>query len=178
MQKHGCNKGGDGIYVCNGTKMSIKFGTTTGNRLRELVQEIIQAQAKSAGIEFVPDNDPSRLFFPRVADGNYQIAMFAWVGSGDPYGQTDIYGIGGGSNWKGYASAKVTNLLKASDAELDPQKRINLVNAADKNMALNVPTLPLVQKPTFLVFKSKIQGIRDNSSVQGPTDNMEDWWIK
>ena len=178
MQKHGCNKGGDGIYVCNGTKMSIKFGTTTGNRLRELVQEIIQAQAKSAGIEFVPDNDPSRLFFPRVADGNYQIAMFAWVGSGDPYGQTDIYGIGGGSNWKGYNSVKVTNLLKASDAELDPQKRTALVNAADKNMALNVPTLPLVQKPTFLVFKSKIQGIRDNSSVQGPTDNMEDWWVK
>ena len=29
---------------------------------------------------------PSRLFFPRVSDGNYQIAMFAWVGTGDPIG--------------------------------------------------------------------------------------------
>ena len=177
MTKHGCNKGGDGIWVCNGTKASVKYGTTTGNKLRELVQEIVQAQAKNAGIQFVTDNDPSRLFFPRVSDGNYQIAMFAWVGSGDPAGQTDIYGIGGGSNWKGYNSVKVTNLFKASDAELNPTKRTALVNAADANMAANVPTLPVVQKPTFLVYKTKIHGIRDNSSLQGPTDNMQDWWV-
>ena len=174
MTKHGCSKGGDGIWSCNGVKASIKYGTTTGNKLRELVQEIVQAQAKSAGIQFVTDNDPSRLFFPRVSDGNYQIAMFAWVGTGDPFGQTDIYGIGGGSNWKGYNSVKVTNLFKASDAELNPTKRTALVNAADANMAANVPTLPVVQKPTFLVYKTKIHGIRDNSTVQGPTDNMQD----
>ncbi|TML47158.1 MAG: hypothetical protein E6G20_09260 [Actinobacteria bacterium] len=177
MTKHNCTKGSDGIWSCNGTKATIKYGTTTGNKLRELVQEIVQAQAKSAGIQFVTDNDPSRLFFPRVSDGNYQIAMFAWVGTGDPFGQTDIYGIGGGSNWKGYNSVKVTNLFKASDAELNPTKRTALVNAADANMAANVPTLPVVQKPTFLVYKTKIHGIRDNSTVQGPTDNMQDWWV-
>jgi len=177
-QKHNCTKGSDGIYVCNGQRMSIKYGTTTGNKLRELVQELIMAQSKAAGIELVPDNDPSRLFFPRVSDGRYQLAMFAWVTSGDPFGQTDIYGIGGGSNWKGYNSVKVTNLLKASDAELDPTKRAALVNKADANMALNLPTLPLVQKPTFLVYKTKIQGIRNNPTLQGPTDNMQDWWLQ
>ena len=178
MKKHSCTKGSDGIFVCNGQKMSIKFGTTTGNKLRELVQEIVMAQAKAAGIEFVPDNDPSRLFFPRVSDGNYQIAMFAWVSTGDPIGQADIYGIGGGSNWKGYNSVKVTNLLKASDQEFNPQKRIALVNAADANMALNMPTLPIVQKPVVLVYKTKIQGMRNNPTLQGPTDNMQDWWVK
>jgi peptide/nickel transport system substrate-binding protein len=177
MQKHGCTKGGDGIFSCNGTKMSIKIGTTSGNKLRELVVEIAQAQAKAAGIELVPANAPSRILFPQISDGNYQIAMFAWVGSGDPAGQIDIYGCGGESNWKGYCSKKVTDLLRSSDSELNPQKRIALVNAADKNMALNVPTLPIVQKPTFLVYKTKIHGIRDNSSLQGPTDNMEDWWV-
>ena len=178
MKKHNCTKGSDGIFVCNGQKMSIKFGTTTGNKLRELVQEIVMAQAKAAGIQFVPDNDPSSLFFPRVSDGRYQLAMFAWVSSGDPAGQTDIYGIGGGSNWKGYNSVKVTNLFKGSDQELNPQKRIALVNAADANMALNLPTLPIVQKPTFLVYKTKLQGIRNNPTSQGPTDNMQDWWVK
>lgn len=178
MKAHNCTKGGDGIYVCQGQRMSVKLGTTTGNKLRELVQEILMAQSKAAGIELVPDNDPSRLFFPRVSDGKYQLAMFAWVGSGDPLGQTDIYGIGGGSNWKGYNSVKVTNLLKASDAELNPAKRIALVNAADANMALNLPTLPIVQKPVILVAKTKIQGIRNNPTLQGPTDNMQDWWLK
>ena len=177
MQKHGCTKGGDGIFTCQGTKASIKIGTTSGNRLRELVVEIAQAQAKAAGIELVPANAPSRILFPQLSDGNYQIAMFAWVGSGDPAGQVDIYGCGGAANWKGYCSKKVTDLLRQSDAELDPTKRTALVNKADAIMALNVPTLPLVQKPTFLVYKTKIKGIRDNSTLQGPTDNMEDWWV-
>jgi peptide/nickel transport system substrate-binding protein len=176
-QKHGCTKGGDGIYSCNGTKLSFKIGTTAGNKLRELVVEIAQAQAKAAGVELVPANAPSRILFPQISDGNYQIAMFAWVGSGDPAGNIDIYGCGGQSNWKGYCSKKVTDLLRASDAELNPQKRAAQVNQADKIMALNVPTLPIVQKPTFLVYKTKIHGIRDNSTNQGPTDNMEDWWV-
>jgi ABC-type transport system substrate-binding protein len=178
MKKHSCTKGGDGVYSCPGIgKMSIKIGTTSGNRLRELVVEIAQAQAKAAGIELVPANAPSRILFPQLSDGNYQIAMFAWVGSGDPAGQVDIYGCGGESNWKGYCSKKVTDLLRRSDQELNPAKRVALVNGADKIMALNVPTLPIVQKPTFLVFKTKLHGIRDNSSLQGPTDNMEDWWV-
>ena len=164
MQKHGCTKGSDGIFTCQGTKASIKIGTTSGNRLRELVVEIAQAQAKAAGIELVPANAPSRILFPQLSDGNYQIAMFAWVGSGDPAGQVDIYGCGGPANWKGYCSKKVTDLLKQSDAELNPAKRIALVNKADAIMALNVPTLPIVQKPTFLVYKTKIKGIRDNST--------------
>ncbi len=177
MQKHGCTKGSDGIWSCAGVKAAIKFGTTAGNRLRELALEIMQAQAKNAGIQFIPDSEPSRLFFPRVSDGNYQMALFAWVGSGDPAGQIDIYGCGGESNWKGYCSNKVTKLLRDGDAELDPKRRVALVNTADKIMALNVPTLPLYQKPTYLVSKTKVHNIRDNPTVQGPTDNMEDWWV-
>lgn len=177
MQKHGCTKGSDGIWSCGGVKAAIKFGTTSGNRLRELALEIMQAQAKNAGIQFIPDSEPSRLFFPRVSDGNYQMALFAWVGSGDPAGQVDIYGCGGESNWKGYCSNKVTKLLRDGDAELDPTRRAALVNTADAIMALNVPTLPLYQKPTYLVYKTKVHNIRDNPTVQGPTDNMEDWWV-
>jgi peptide/nickel transport system substrate-binding protein len=67
--------------------------------------------------------------------------------------------------------------MRDSDAELDPKKRAALVNTADRIMALNVPTLPLYQKPTYLVYKTKVHNIRDNPTVQGPTDNMEDWWV-
>jgi peptide/nickel transport system substrate-binding protein len=176
-QKHGCTKGGDGIFSCNGTKMSFKIGTTAGNKLRELVVEIAQAQAKAAGVELVPANAPSRILFPQISDGNYQIAMFAWVGSGDPAGQIDVYGCGGEENWKGYCSKKVTELFRKSDSELNPAKRVAEVNQADKIMALNVPTLPIVQKPTFLVYKTKIHNIRDNSTSTGPTDNTQDWWV-
>jgi peptide/nickel transport system substrate-binding protein len=175
MRAHGCSKGGDGIYSCGGVKASLRIGTTAGNRLRELSLEIIQAQAKTAGIDLRIDNSPSRIFFPAVSDENYHIALFAWVGTGDPVGQVDIYGCGGGSNWKAYCSRKVTNLLRQSDAELDPAKRRSLVLQADRIMAANLPTLPLYQKPTYFVYKSKLRGMKDNPTSAGPTWNVEDW---
>jgi peptide/nickel transport system substrate-binding protein len=175
MKAHNCTKGGDGIYTCGGEKASVRLGTTSGNKLRELAVEILQAQAKDAGIEFRADNQPSRLFFPRIADSKYDLALFAWVGTGDPAGQVDIYGTGGGSNWKAYSNAKVTNLLKASDAALDPKARIKFVNAADAQMAKDVPTIPLYQKPTYFVFKTSLKGLVDNPTLQGPTWNTEAW---
>jgi peptide/nickel transport system substrate-binding protein len=175
FRSHGCRKGGDGIWSCGGQRASVRFGTTTGNKLRELALEILQAQAKSNGIELRPDSQPSRLFFPRLADLNYDLALFAWVGTGDPAGQVDIYGIGGGSNWKGYNNTTVTRLLKASDAALDPKARVKLINRADAIMANDVTTIPLYQKPTYFVFKSKLRGLRDNPTLQGPTWNTEGW---
>jgi peptide/nickel transport system substrate-binding protein len=177
MTKHGCTKGGDGIFVCNGIRASVKYGTTAGNRLRELSQEIVQAQAKKSGIEVTIANAPSRIFFPQVSNEDYQLALFAWVGTGDPSGITDIYSCGGESNWMGYCSKKVTDLLKAADQELDPATRVKLVNQAGKIMGLNVPSLPLYQKPTFLVYKSKLQGLVDNPTLGGPLWNVENWSI-
>jgi len=186
MKAHKCTKGGDGIWTCGGQRASVRLGTTAGNKLRELMVEIMQAQAKSAGIEFRPDNSPSRLFFPAVSAGKYDIALFAWVGTGDPAGQVDIYGCGdpktadnpkglGGSNWKNYCNATVTKLLKLSDRELNPLKRQAEVNRADSILATDLPTIPLVQKPTYFVFKTKLRGLTDNPSLQGPTWNQERW---
>src|SRR4249920_3294698 len=42
MTKIGCNKGSDGIWVCQGQRLSYNFGTTAGNKLRELAFEIMQ----------------------------------------------------------------------------------------------------------------------------------------
>jgi peptide/nickel transport system substrate-binding protein len=186
FRAHNCSKGGDGIYSCGGQRASVRLGTTAGNRLRELAVEILQAQAKSAGIEFKPANSPSRLFFPQVSNLNYDVALFAWVGTGDPAGQVDIYGCAetktadnptgaGGSNWKGYCNNKVTALFKASDAQLNPTLRTKENNQADAILSNDAISIPLYQKPTYFVYKTKTKGLKDNPTLQGPTWNTEGW---
>jgi peptide/nickel transport system substrate-binding protein len=170
-----CTKGSDGIYVCAGQRASVRFGTTSGNRLRELALEILQAQAKSAGIEFTPDSQPSRLFFPRLAEKKFDLALYAWVGTGDPAGWIDIYGCGGESNYKNYCNRTATSLLSRSDQSLVPKTRASLVNRADAIMATDVPVIPLYQKPTYFVYKTKLRGLVDNPTLQGPTWNTEFW---
>jgi ABC-type transport system substrate-binding protein len=175
FRSHGCKRGGDGIWSCRGQRASLRLATTAGNRLRELAVEILQAQGKSVGIEFRPDNQPSRLFFPRISEENYDLAIFAWLGTGDPSGQVDVYGIGGGSNWKGYKNAKVTSLFRRSDATLDVKTRMSLVNKAEALLAQDLPTIPLYQKPTYFVYRTKVKGIVDNPTIAGPTWNAEHW---
>jgi peptide/nickel transport system substrate-binding protein len=179
MQAHGCTKGGDGIFSCNGQRMSYQFTSTAGNKLRELAFEIIQAQAKNAGIEMTSAFQPARIAFgPTVFEaGNFHMFMYAWVGTGDPQGWNSIYNCGGDSNFKGYCSKKVTDLLNSASSELDPAKRAALVNLADKYMALNPPALPLYQKPTYLVYKKALQGPVENPTSTGPTWNAQDWFL-
>jgi peptide/nickel transport system substrate-binding protein len=49
------------------------------------------------------------------------------------------------------------------------------VNKAEALLAKDLPTLPLYQKPTYFVYKSKLKGIVDNPTIAGPTWNAEHW---
>ena len=59
--------GSDGIYEHpDDGKLTLRVGTTGGNALRELQQQIIQAQMGTAGIEIVIDNVPGSAYFSEV----------------------------------------------------------------------------------------------------------------
>jgi peptide/nickel transport system substrate-binding protein len=74
-----------------------------------------------------------------------------------------------------YCNRKVSSLLEKTDVQLDPKKRFALFNQADALMANDIPTIPLYQKPTYLVFKAGIKNMKDNATLQGPTWNAEAW---
>jgi peptide/nickel transport system substrate-binding protein len=58
-------KPGDGGVLRNaaGLRFSLEFSTTSGNRIRELTQQVMQSQWKALGIEVQIKNEPSRTFF-------------------------------------------------------------------------------------------------------------------
>jgi peptide/nickel transport system substrate-binding protein len=74
-----------------------------------------------------------------------------------------------------YCNRKASALLEKSDVQLNAKKRFALFNQADALMANDIPTIPLYQKPTYLVFKAGIKNMKDNATLQGPTWNAEAW---
>jgi peptide/nickel transport system substrate-binding protein len=176
MKAHNCTKGGDGIYTCNGTRVSFLFESTRGNALRELAFTIFQDQAAKAGIElkngFVP---AGTLFGSHLPEHNFDLAMFTYVLGVDPHYNVSIFSCGDPGNYTEYCNRKVTSLLKASDHELNDAKRTKLINQADVLMANDVPQIPLFQRATYFVYKSNIKGMVDNASSQGPSWNAEAW---
>ncbi len=181
LTSHGCKKGGDGIYSCNGTRLTFQFESTRGNKLREFAFTIMQDIWKKNGIEVTDNFKPASIAFGQdLVQGNYDLFMFAWVGTPDPSGNTPIWSCpnaGGTQNYMSYCNTKVTRLLKQGDVTLKAKTRAAVVNSADAAMANDIPTIPLYQKPTFLVFHNYVKGMRDNPTNQGPTYNAEDWWL-
>jgi len=176
LKAHNCTKAADGIYRCGGTKLSFQFESTRGNKLRELSFTFFQDQAKKAGIELLNNFKPAGTYFGEdLPNHNYDLALFAWVGTPDPAGSVEIWKCNGAQNYMEYCNKKVSRLLEASDVQLNVKKRFALFNQADALMANDIPTIPLYQKPTYFVYKAGIKGMKDNATNQGPTWNAEKW---
>ena len=176
MNAHGCNKGGDGVSRCNGTKVSFDFASTSGNALRALAFTIFQDQAAKAGIElrngFVP---AGTLFGSKLPAHDFDLAMFTQLVTVDPHYVVSTFSCGNASNYTEYCNRTATNLLARSDRELNPAKRLALIMRVGKIFANDVPMIPLFQKPTYLVYKTSVKGMVDNPSSQGPSFNAENW---
>ncbi len=113
LESAGYAKGGDGIYEHpEDGRLTLRVGTTGGNALRELQQQIIQAQMRDAGIEITIDNVPGSDYFSTRAfsvenllssasggelgdPGLVDIMQFAWVGGPWPGAQLSAYLSGG-----------------------------------------------------------------------------------
>jgi len=176
MKAHNCTKGGDGIFTCNGTKVSFVLESTQGNRLRELAFTIFQDQAARAGVQlkngFVP---AGTLFGSHLPENNFDLAMFTYVDPADPHYNVSVFSCGLPGNYGQYCNKTVTKLLAQSDTELNDAKRLSLINKADAIMANQIPMIPLFQRATFFVYKSNVKGMVDNTSSQGPSWNAENW---
>jgi len=179
MRAHGCSKGADGIYRCNGTKVSFDFASTSGNALRTLAFTIFQDQAAKAGIElkngFVP---AGTLFGSKLPAHDFELAMFTQLVTVDPHYVAEIFSCGNASNYTEYCNRKVTNWLQQSDRELSDAKRLALIEKVGKALADDVPMIPLFQRPTYLVYKASLGGLVDNPTSQGPSWNAESWTKK
>jgi peptide/nickel transport system substrate-binding protein len=181
LERNGCRRGGDGIYVCGGQKASFRWTSTTGNQRREFTFEIAQAQLKSVGIELKSDFAPASIAFgPKQASGDYDLFDAAWTSpSPDISGWDSIYGcrtaVEAQQNETGYCNRRVDRLLKQSNTELNQDRQAALVNRALGIMANDLAILPLYQLPGMVIHRTSVRGVRENPFSIGPFWTVAKW---
>ena len=186
LTDNGCAKGGDGVYECDGQRLSFNWTTTAGNEGRELQFALAQADLAVIGIEVNAAFGPaSEVFSDEFIFGDstvWQIFNFAWEGSPDPAGGNTIYYCEGGApsgfgdiNVTRFCNDEMEQLIRATDAEVDPDARAALYNQGDAIYLDNVATIPAYQKPTFFAWNAEITGPKDNSTQQKVTWNVGAW---
>jgi peptide/nickel transport system substrate-binding protein len=182
MERNGCRRGGDGIYVCGGQKASIRWTGTTGNQRREFTFEIAQSQLKAVGIELKSDFAPPAVAFgPKKTSGDYDVFDYAWTSpSPDISGWDSIYGCRTATeaqqNDQGYCNRTADNLFKQSNAELNQTRQAALVNRALAILARDMVILPLYQLPGMVIHRTSVRGVQENPFSIGPFWTVSKWW--
>jgi peptide/nickel transport system substrate-binding protein len=205
LEEAGYVEGDDGIYEHpEDGRLSLRVGTTGGNALRELQQELLQQQFAAAGIEITIDNVAGAAYFgerpfseeailasqTQGAEGDptiWDITQFAWVGGPWPGGGSGAFRTGSGNNPYGYSSEEFDAKSVECDSIVDDAERADCYN----ELNLFVTTLekgddglfmlPLTQKPSFYGFLSSQlsgAGVAPDANVSGPLTNVVDFQFK
>ncbi len=202
LESAGYALNGDGVYEHpEDGVLSLRVGTTGGNRLREIQQELVQAQMADAGIDIVIDNVEGAAYFSEVpfsegsiecstsggASGNcdiWDITQFAWVGGPWPGGQTSSYRAGGENNPYGFANDDFEALADECDATVDADERADCYNQLDLFVTTlesdpegGLFMLPLTQKPSFYGYTGALAqaGVAPDAQGAGPLTNVADF---
>jgi len=166
------------IYSCPGVgKLSFSFTCNCGaNQLRGLTFQIIQKQLQSIGIDLNADVVPS--LQPKLTNGNWQIFMFAWIGSpNSPLTDDEIHGCGGDQNYQNYCNKAVTKILQKAKRITNAKTRNALLNKADLLLAKDSATLPLFARPGFLIHRTNIRGAIRNPTQATAFWNVNHWSV-
>jgi ABC-type transport system substrate-binding protein len=168
------------IWQCHGLPAAFNWSWTSGNSVRATSEAIAKAELKAIGVQVNDRPTPANVIFGSsgLPSGDFDVAEFAEITTGDPGDWYDSWRCQGAGNWTGYCSKKVDTLLKAGNAELDPAKRALDFQKADAIMATTVPVFPLYQRPTPLIYKSNLLGMVNNPAIVGPFWNIQDWHWK
>ncbi len=144
----GWAKGSDGIRAKGGTRLSVKLIYPSGNDNRRDTVLLASAMAKEAGIELVPTLIPTADYFGKyVLVSNFELAIFAWVGTNFPIASSpNLYKNGGAQNFGRISSAEIDTLFAKANNILDPKKRCELANQADKEVYKLVHSITLFQR--------------------------------
>jgi peptide/nickel transport system substrate-binding protein len=173
LEQARCHRAADGIYVCAGERLSLRFMTPAGGSRRRIALEAAQRQLRRAGVEVMPSYTVG---LPFLEPGDFDVALFAWFYDPDVGAPSDIYRCGGAENFGGYCQRLVTRDLDNADRILDPAQRARVLNHADRQMAKDVPVIPLWNEPAAVTVRSTVHGVVP--CFPSLIWKAENWWLE
>ena len=175
LEAAGWALGQDGTYAKDGQRLSFRISHTGIDRRSQTVQ-LIQSHCREAGIDIVNDADPTFLD-DRVSAGDYDVALFAWVGTPFKSSKISLYTTTGGQNWSNWSNPTVDEQMPLVATEFDEDQRDTYLTTADRALADAHLSLALYQLPNMWSYTETVDATSYNGST-GVTWNAWEWEIR
>lgn len=186
FEEAGFLPGPDGIRRnAAGERLSFELMSTAGNRSRELVQQVLQAQWRTAGVDIRIRNEPPRVFFSETLNRRrfQAMALFAWIKSPEHVPRTTLHSTEipteatgfRGQNYTGFQNAEMDQLIEDIPVTLDREKRRALWSRLQAIYAEELPALPLFFRSDAHVWPRWLQGVEPTGHLHPSTLWVERW---
>ena len=193
LDRAGWTKGADGIRSKGGVRASLTLATTSGNQLRERVQQVLVDEYKAIGIEVKIQNQPSAVILsgscagkdPRKL-GTFDMLIYASSPGIDPhstifprYHSKNIPTAAdcSGQNYTRFKDPVADKAIEEAGATLDQDKRKAAYATAMKQLNAAYVIIWLYDRQDIDVRNVKLLGWQPNT-WQRFTWNVEDWSLK
>ncbi len=170
-----------------GQRLSFEFGTTAGNRIRETVQQVLQAQWRRAGVEVRIRNEPARVFFGEtIRQRRFQLAMYAWVSAPQSVPRTTLHSESiptaennwAGQNQPGIRNAEMDALIDTIERELDAGKRQALWARMQRIYVDEAWVMPLFFRADAFVLPKWLAGLEPTGHQYPSPLGIEHWHVR
>jgi peptide/nickel transport system substrate-binding protein len=171
-------------HNAGGEKLSLEITTTAGNRVRELVAQVIQSQLRQVGIEVRIKAEPPRVFSEGLNRRQFSgLAMYAWVQQPEGVPRSLLHSkeipsadnAWSGQNYPGYRNPAMDAALDAAERELDKDKRRVLFADIQRIHADDLPVLPLFFRVDPFVIPKPLKGVVPTGTSNSSTLWVEQW---
>ena len=174
-------------YNDDGEPLRLEFGTTSGSRVREAVQQVLQAQWKQVGIDVRVRNEPARVFFGDTI-GKRQfpgLAMYAWISDPESSPRTTLHSVEipsednnwVGSNIPGYRNAEMDRLIDEVEVTLEREKRLKLFAEIQNLYVSDLPVIPLYYRASPFIIPKWLNGVEPTGNTSTTTLWVENWSV-
>ncbi len=167
----GWEKNADGLWAKDGVVPTLRWMVNSGNTRRESAQALMIPELRTAGFDVVADNcDAACVFQQRLPAMDFDLSMYISTAAPDPTvtptshcdqipsEENNLQG----QNTDGWCNEEASELMIASDQELDEATRADQISQIAHLMAEDAVLLPFFQFPNIAAWRT--------DQVGGPVD--------
>nr|WP_225230141.1 peptide ABC transporter substrate-binding protein [Ureibacillus galli] len=147
------------------SELKLKLSFNTSEAHAAIAQFIQEGWRTNLGIEVTLDNSEWQVFLDKLSNLDFQIGRLGWIADyNDAYTFLEMYDSAeNGNNDTGWENAEYAELLKQSNAETDPAKRLELLKQAESIIMSETPVAPIYYYTNLSVKKDYVKNMEQNA---------------
>ena len=187
LDEAGWRPGPDGVRTKGGVRLGFTNSTTSGNKLREQAQALLQQNWRAVGVDMQISNMPAAViwgeFYVKSKFDSLMVGIQASVGD-DPDCLNRIHSkyiaaeTGSGRNVSQYKHPQVDRLLEDGVREVDRARRRAIYLKVQEVLRADLAYLPIFSYVRIEGVKEGLLNYKPNSNVLHNTWNMYAWGWK